>query len=79
MVGLINGQDLSAFLVGQSEKPLDMVELVHVFPLVKENLAVTVVDDSFLHDRGTDNVIHFLGDHPVSYTHLDVYKRQLPD
>ena len=63
MVGLINGQDLSAFLVGQSEKPLDMVELVHVFPLVKKNLAVTVVDDSFLHDRGTDDVIHFLGDH----------------
>jgi hypothetical protein len=40
-----------------------MVELVHVFPLVKKNLAVTVVDDSFLYDRGTDDVIHFLGDH----------------
>ena len=30
---------------------------------VKKNLAVTVVDDSFLYDRGTDDVIHFLGDH----------------
>ena len=40
-----------------------MLELVHVFPLVQKDLAVGVVDDGLLHNRGADDVVHLLGHH----------------
>ena len=59
----IDGENLRPFLVGQAEQGLDLVELVHVLALVKENLAVAVVDDSALDDGGRDDVLHLLRDH----------------
>ena len=59
----VDGENLRPFLVGQAEQGLDLVELVHVLALVKENLAVAVVDDSALDDGGRDDVLHLLRDH----------------
>ena len=59
----VDGENLRPFLVGQAEQGLDLVEPVHVLALVKENLAVAVVDDSALDDGGRDDVIHLLRDH----------------
>ena len=58
MVRLVDGENLPLLLVGQAEQPLDMLELVHVFPLVQQYLAVGVVDDGLLHNRGRDDVVH---------------------
>ena len=44
-------------------KRQDMLKLVHVFPLVQKDLAVGVVDDGLLHNRGADDVVHLLGHH----------------
>ena len=61
MVRLIDGEYLPFFFLCQAEKPLDVLELVHVFSLVKQDFTVGIVDDGLLHDRGTDDVIHLLG------------------
>ena len=50
-VRLVDGENLVFLLVRQAEQPLDMLELVQVFPLVKEYLAIRVVDNGFLYDR----------------------------
>ena len=58
----VDGEYLRPFLVCQTEQCLYLIELVDVFPLVKENLAVAVVDDgAFDYGRG-DDVLHFLSD-----------------
>jgi len=58
----VDGEYLRPFLVRQTEQCLYLIELVDVFPLVKENLAVAVVDDgAFDYGRGND-VLHFLSD-----------------
>lgn len=58
----VDGEYLRPFLVSQTEQSLYFIELVDIFPLVKENLAVTVVDDgAFDYGRGND-VLHFLSD-----------------
>ena len=62
-VRLVDGEDLSLFLVRQPEQFLYLVELVHVFPLVKQNLAVAVVNDGLFHNGRGDDIVHFLGDH----------------
>ena len=52
MVRLVDGEYLPFFFLCQADKPLDVLELFHVFSLVKQDFTA------------------------VSYTHLDVYKRQ---
>ena len=62
VVSHVDGKNLRTLLVGQTEQRLYFIELVDVFPLVKENLAVAVVDDgAFDYGRGND-VLHFLSD-----------------
>ena len=62
-VRLVDGQYLALLLLRQSQKRLDMVELVHVFSLVKQDFAVRVVDDGLFHNRRRDDVVHLLGHH----------------
>ena len=63
MVGHVDGENLTAFLVGEPQERLYLVELVHVLALVEQYLAVGVVDDALLdHGRG-DDVVHLLRHH----------------
>lgn len=59
----IDGEYLRALLVGQAEQRLYLIELVDIFPLVKENLAVAVVDDGAFDDGRRDDVLDLLRDH----------------
>ena len=63
MVRLVDGKNLPFLFLGQTEQPLDVLELVYVFPLVKQYLAVRVVDDGLFHNRGADDVVHLLCHH----------------
>ena len=63
MVGHVDGENLTAFFVGEPQERLYLVELVHVLALVEQYLAVGVVDDALLdHGRG-DDVVHLLRHH----------------
>ena len=48
IVALVDGEYLPPLLVRQSQECLNLVELVHVLALVKQYLAVGVVDDGLL-------------------------------
>ena len=48
IVALIDGEYLPPFLVRQSQECLNLVELVHVLALVKQDFAVRIVDDGLL-------------------------------
>ena len=63
IVALIDGEDLSPFLIRQSQECLYLVELVHVLALVEQYLAVRIVDDTFLDYGRGDDVVHFLRHH----------------
>ena len=58
----VDGKDLRTFLVGQAEQRLYLVELVHVFALVKKNLAVAVVDDGTFDNRRRNDILDLLRD-----------------
>ena len=46
---------------------LDLIELVHILALVKENLTVTIINDGTLDNRRRNDVLHFLGhDHGLT-------------
>lgn len=51
IIGLIDGQNLSFFLVGQSEQGLHGIELVDILALIQQNLAIGIVDDGILDNR----------------------------
>ena len=53
---------MRTFLVGQTEQRLYLIELVHVLALVKENLAVAVVDDGTLDNRRRNDILDLLRD-----------------
>ena len=44
----VDGKYLRPLLVGQTEQGLDLIELVHILALVKENLTVTIINDGAL-------------------------------
>ena len=48
IIALVDGEYLPPLLVRQSQECLNLVELVHVLALVKQYLAVGVVDDGLL-------------------------------
>ena len=62
-IGEVDGENLCTLLVGESEQSLYLIELVHILTLVKENLAVAVVDDGTLDDRGRYDILYLLSDH----------------
>ena len=63
----VDGKYLRTLLVGQAEQGLDFVKLVHILALVKQNFAVTVVDDGSLDNGRRNDILHFLGhDHGFS-------------
>ena len=45
----------------------------HDYAIIKEVYSVKFEDIKF---NGNDDLIEWIGEEPVSYTHLDVYKRQ---
>lgn len=57
---LIDRQYLGTLLFRQSENVLNDVELVHVFALVEQNLAIGVIDDTLLDNGTVDDVIDLL-------------------
>ena len=59
-VRTVDGKDLPPLLLRQSQKFLDMFELVHIFTLVEQYLAVRVVDDRLLDNIRGDDVVHLL-------------------
>src|SRR5699024_3300961 len=59
----VDGEDLRTLLVGQTEQRLYLIELVDIFPLVKQNLAVAVVDDGALDNGRRDYILDLLRDH----------------
>ena len=60
VVVLIDGENLALLLFGQAKHRLYAVELGHVLALVKQYLAVGVVDDALLDDGRLDDVVHLL-------------------
>ena len=63
MVGHVDGENLTAFLVGEPQERLYLVELVHVLALVEQYLAVGIVDDALLDHGRRDDVVHLLRHH----------------
>ena len=59
------GEYLRLLLFRQPQEGLYLVKAVHKFSLVKQYLAVRVVDDALLHDGRRDDVVHLLR-HPQS-------------
>ena len=46
---------------------MDLIELVHILALVKQNLTVTIINDGTLDNRRRNDVLHFLGhDHGLA-------------
>ena len=60
VVVLVDGEYLALFLFRQAEHRLYTIELGHVLALVKQYLAVGVVDDALLDNGRLDDVVHLL-------------------
>ena len=63
VVVLIDGKNLALLLFRQTQHRLDAIKLGHILTLVKKNLAVAIVDDTFLHNGRLNDVIDFLRHH----------------
>ena len=60
VIVLVDGENLALFLFRKTEHRLYAVELSHVLALVKQYLAVGIVDDTFLDNGRLDDIVHFL-------------------
>ena len=58
----VNGEDLPALHIGQTEDGLDVVKTLLEPSLVKQDGDIRVVDDGLLHDGTADDVLKLLGD-----------------
>ena len=61
VVVLIDGKNLALLLFRQAQHRLDAIKLGHILTLVEEDFAVTIVDDTLLHNGRLNDVVHFLG------------------
>ena len=59
----VDGEDLLAVYICQAKDCLDLVETFTELALVKQHHHIRVVDDGFLHDRTSHDVLNLLSNH----------------